>query len=944
MTDEIGGHLANFDQMTVSGSVPAVDSASREHSQIWIVDAERIGTATYSAIYTSNRYLEAWNETVSFDGKRIREFFENHQYYTDELVREEDNLYLVRVDYRGSSSPKNNPTAFRPIESLAVSAPEKSIEDVYVIFSAPAGNPRQEDQWDIDILKSGYPNIDNYFTALAGTLQFTDKSEAEFPTVLSGEFSIFCRNYSSTALTFADGAYQVRVRKAGTPYETYLVSEQFIVNANSLIQVNFIANPLSINFEANETLEFEFGDATNNTNVHAIGGPDSSFAVIVDVIEAEADALSMDAKSDIVMDDRKNDVQYPVVNTQGFLGKYKAEVDSGKITLWNPGTYVPYQIVLFDDELHRAKTAIVPADGDPLISNKWQPIYAQSRPYDEDNFAPVDYNILLWGSSELVASYRAEIPGGRTDPHNSITVEISGSYLYIRANVKITALTFTGARGTAILKNNTTTATTVNDLGFFGDLVFSGSTTSDIATQQEIADTDTALPITVPARDPLVANSGEIDASFDFTNTDTPIVFEEMEIGDIERLYFEADPILSSDLELLFRGFSVDFSVEGEVDHPNGDTTLVETDPSERALRTYFYLGDDIIANYKTLVVGLERHNADVTVRNSYQDLFIDLGSLRRNVETTKAGGLKSGPGYIGYDYTLSPGDEFTLTFHDGNVNVRESLESEAANQPPTGELNYIHDLNPIGGFNRYQYYIGGAYYHTDGRIWIIHDHASGLFSMDPNTGRVEQRSATSILQWGGGNLQDPSGLSYDDSDGKFMIMYHHQTDNNYRIQKVEPGNTNNSQFGTEQSERHYGLQKVGNLWYSLRVVGTTTSLISIDSAGQFSVERDLGTNIGACALTFDPTYGDDGRFIAASRATDRIYSFDRATEMVAPHGSAFDSNLTIGGIVYIGDENTQRTIAISNNNSTPGKRNKAYDVPHRTGPARRVRTVIARR
>ena len=166
------------------------------------------------------------------------------------------------------------------------------------------------------------------------------------------------------------------------------------------------------------------------------------------------------------------------------------------------------------------------------------------------------------------------------------------------------------------------------------------------------------------------------------------------------RLYFEATPFLSSDLEVLFNGFDGDFEVEGEIDHPNGDKVLVETAPSERALRSYVYIGDEVINNYSTLVFGLELNNADVTMRNSYQDLFIDLGSLRRNLETVESGGFKSGPGYLGYDYTLSQGDTFSLVYRANAFHVRESLESEEANEPTTGELDYIHDLNPIGGFN----------------------------------------------------------------------------------------------------------------------------------------------------------------------------------------------------------------------------------------------------
>ena len=88
-------------------------------------------------------------------------------------------------------------------------------------------------------------------------------------------------------------------------------------------------------------------------------------------------------------------------------------------------------------------------------------------------------------------------------------------------------------------------------------------------------------------------------------------------------------------------------------------------------------------------------------------------------------------------------------------------------------------------------------------------------------------------------------------------------------------------------------------------------------------------------------------KMIAVSRTTDRVYSFDLLSLprlAVDDHGSAFDTQLTIGGIVYTGDATNQRMIAISNNNSTPGKRNKVYEMLYKTGPARRIRTVIARR
>ena len=947
ITDEIGGHLANFDQTTVSGSIPAVDSASREHSQVWIVDPERIGTATFAAIYTSNRFLDAWNETVSFDGELIRNFNDNVEYFTDELLREEGKLYLALTDYRGTLSPKDNPTAFLPIESSVLSAPEKSIEDVVISFIAPAGDPGNIADWVVLLEKPGYPNIsDNIVEFADGSVMFTEKSELEFPTVASGIFTVTARNYIATDVDLPQGEYQILLRKGGQQYQTYLTSEAVTVPANGSIQVHLIGNPVSINFEANEVLQYDFDTTNTNTNVHVVGNINTSFAGFADFIETESDALEMDSKSDVVMNDRKNDVQYPVVNTQGFLGKYKAEIETNKFPQWTNKYFQTGESVLFDGQSFWAKQNVTPADGDPFQEpDLWQPIYALSRPYDQSNYGPINFEYILWGSSSLMTSYQLQrFPIG-SDPHNTITAVLNGQYLHIRCNQKITDLEFRSLLSSATAKNHTTTARDITNIGFVGDVIKSGETTPQVGSKQVIVTTNQTYPIVVPARDPAVANSGETVIEFVFTDTDPSIHFENLEIGDVLRLYFEGTPAFDSDVELLYTGFDGSFNIEGEVDHPNGDRVILETPPSERALRTYFYISDDVLNGYNTLIVGLELNAAD-PARNSYQDITIDLGSLRRNVLTTQSGGFKHGvgkPGYLGYDYTLSPGDALKLIFRDNGFHLYESIETEAPDQPPTGVLNYIHDLNPIGGFNRYQYYIGGAYLHTDGRIWIIHDHASGLFSMDPNTGRVERRSATSILQWGGGNFQDPSGLSYDDSDGKFMIMFHHQTDNRWRIQKVEPGNSNTSIFGPEQSSPHYGLQKVGNLWYSLRVIGTTTALQSIDSTGDYTTIKNLDTNIGACALTWDLA---TSRMIAVSRTTDRVYSFDLTSTMdeVVSHGSAFDTQLTIGGIVYTGDATNQRMIAISNNNSTPGKRNKVYEMLYKTGPARRIRTVIARR
>ena len=354
IADEIGGHLSNFNQVTVSGDPPGAGSASLDHNQLWVVDSELAGLAIYPAIFTSERSSDTWNETVNFDGKRIRTFFENIQYYTDELIREEDNLYLALSDYRGASSPKNNPTAFKPIESTVLSAPEKSIEDVFMIFSSPAGNPQQTFDWDIDIFKSGYPNIEDYFTVQSGEVEFTDKSEASFPDLSSGNFGLMCRNYSAVDLTFAAGVYEIRVRKAGGSYQTYLTSETFTVDANDTTEVNFIASEVNINFEPTERLEFEFNDTTANSNIHAISNINTSFTVVVDVVEAEADAMEMDSRSDIVMDDRKNNV-YPLLNIQGFLGQYKNEIETNKFPQWTNKFFEIGESCLFDGQPFWAK-------------------------------------------------------------------------------------------------------------------------------------------------------------------------------------------------------------------------------------------------------------------------------------------------------------------------------------------------------------------------------------------------------------------------------------------------------------------------------------------------------------------------------------------------------------------------------------------------------------
>ena len=753
ITDEIGGHLANFDQTTVSGSIPAVDSASREHSQVWIVDPERIGTATFAAIYTSNRFLDAWNETVSFDGELIRNFNDNVEYFTDELLREEGKLYLALTDYRGTLSPKDNPTAFLPIESSVLSAPEKSIEDVVISFIAPAGDPGNIADWVVLLEKPGYPNIsDNIVEFADGSVMFTEKSELEFPTVASGIFTVTARNYIATDVDLPQGEYQILLRKGGQQYQTYLTSEAVTVPANGSIQVHLIGNPVSINFEANEVLQYDFDTTNTNTNVHVVGNINTSFAGFADFIETESDALEMDSKSDVVMNDRKNDVQYPVVNTQGFLGKYKAEIETNKFPQWTNKYFQTGESVLFDGQPFWAKQNVTPADGDPFQEpDLWQPIYAPSRPYDQSNYGPINFEYILWGSSSLMTSYQLQrFPIG-SDPHNTITAVLNGQYLHIRCNQKITDLEFRSLLSSATAKNHTTTARDITNIGFVGDVIKSGETTPQVGSKQVIVTTNQTYPIVVPARDPAVANSGETVIEFVFTDTDPSIHFENLEIGDVLRLYFEGTPAFDSDVELLYTGFDGSFNIEGEVDHPSGDKVILETPPSERALRTYFYISDDVLNGYNTLIVGLELNAAD-PARNSYQDITIDLGSLRRNVLTTQSGGFKHGvgkPGYLGYDYTLSPGDALKLIFRDNGFHLYESIETEAPDQPPTGVLNYIHDLNPIGGFNRYQYYIGGAYLHTDGRIWIIHDHASGLFSMDPNTGRVERRSATSILTMG---------------------------------------------------------------------------------------------------------------------------------------------------------------------------------------------------
>ena len=684
---------------------------------------------------------------------------------------------------------------------------------------------------------------------------------------------------------------------SGSP-QVYLRSEQFTVPANSTIEVPFTSSEVVTNFETGDVFDIIFHDVTGSTTLHV---QSNSMSVIEGKLifeDARSDALEIDRGSNIAIVDRKNDVTFPIANTVSFLGKYKEEIERNKLPTWRRGDYDVNQAVIFDGQIFWAKQPVTLSDESPLVSTDlWQAMYAEVRPYDEDNYGPINYQYILWGSSLGITSSVFRTGRVDGDPHDTLTGTVSGASLQIHCNVKVTDMVFSSLISSVTVKNHTTTAVDITDIGFVGDIVRSGNTTPEAGSKQTIATTTDTFPINIPERDPAVANSGETQVDITFLPPDPSIHFEELRIGDTVRLYFEATPFLSSDLEVLFNGFDGDFEIEGEIDHPNGDKVLVETAPSERALRSYVYIGDEVINNYSTLVFGLELNNADVTMRNSYQDLFIDLGSLRRNLETVESGGFKSGPGYLGYDYTLSQGDTFSLVYRANAFHVRESLESEEANEPTTGELDYIHDLNPIGGFNRYQYYIGGAYLHTDGRVWIIHDHASGLFSMDPNTGRVERRSATSILQWGGGNLQDPSGLSYDDTDNKFMIMYHHQTDNNYSIQKVEPGNTNNSQFGIEQSSPHYGLQKVGSLWYCLRVVGTTTTLISIDSTGQFLVERDLQINIGACALTWDIS---QSRMIAVSRTTDTIYSFNLISNDVDAHGSAFDSQLTIGGVVIL--------------------------------------------
>ena len=357
ITADIPGHLSSYKQFTISGSTPAPNTASTTISQLYVVDTLRFGNANYPALYTSIMGTHNWIESVSFDGVRVKDFRNGTQYIAGDIVRDGDNEYDCDADYQGALSPRDNPNHFSPVEAIVLAAPEKNIDDVDVVFRAPAGDMRNATDWFVDVSKTGLVTAD-FVTIANGQVTFREKATSTFPALAVDEFSFNVRNYANAEQTYGSNAYEVSLRNLSGSPQVYLRSEQFTVPANSTIEVPFTSSEVVTNFETGDVFDIIFHDVTGSTTLHV---QSNSMSVIEGKLifeDARSDALEIDRGSNIAIVDRKNDVTFPIANTVSFLGKYKDEIERNKLPTWRRGDYDVNQAVIFDGQIFWAKQPV----------------------------------------------------------------------------------------------------------------------------------------------------------------------------------------------------------------------------------------------------------------------------------------------------------------------------------------------------------------------------------------------------------------------------------------------------------------------------------------------------------------------------------------------------------------------------------------------------------